>query len=473
MSHDGTDSQNWSTPEQKQSALHAERGVLGACLLGGRGAVEEALELQLRDVDFARQQHAEIWRAMVRLTDRGDVVDTVTVVDELVARKALDNAGGAAAVSQLEAMLPTVAHLVGYARVVMETAALRRIAEAAALIQRAAVERDAPAAELLARASELFFSLERRQQRSEVVDRAAVVREVMARIGQASVRGLPTGWRDLDRGDGYVAGRGDLGLLRRGMQPGNLILVGARPSMGKTVFGHNVASNVADEGVHTAFFSLEMTPHELIEREIAGAARLGSDHWAAAMHTGRMQHAAGVVAERPMHVVHCPGSNIGRVSTLARRLVARQGVGLIVVDYLGLVAGSGDYRGQRTQEVGEVSRGLKSLAGELMIPIVALSQLNRGVESRNTKRPTLSDLRDSGELEQDADVVCFLHRPEYYLKEQTPLEDKGVCEVIVEKQRNGPTGVCRLFFQREQTRFRDLAENTGPERGDDDGGERW
>ena len=453
MQQDGEESSNsltTATRTQQRLATDVERAVLGACLLGGRPAVEAALEQHLRDVDFSVSRNAIMWKALVTLSDRGDAVDTLTVVDELARTHKLDAVGGAAAVSQLEATLPTTAHLREYTAALMESAALRRLAETAQLIARAAVERDASAAELLAQAQEALFALNRRQQRSEVADRMRTVGEVMAAAATTTVKGLPTGWRTLDTG-----------LLARGLRPGNLVIIGARPSMGKTVFGHQLACQVADEGIPTAFFSLEMTPAELIEREIAAKSSTETALWRAAMATGRLQRAAGFVAERHLHLVHCPGGTLAAIAAQARRLVAREGVGLIVIDYLGLVRGSSAYAGNRTQEVGEVSRGLKALAGELLVPVVALAQLNRGVEGRTDKLPGLADLRDSGEIEQDADIVGFLHRPDYYLKDKTPPDLVDVCQLSIAKQRNGPTGIARLRSELPFTRFVDFAEEDG------------
>lgn len=437
-----------SKPVNATVSLDAERAVLGAVLLGGQPAVDDAITEQLAGVDFSLQRHALVWEACLALSDAGDAISSLTVCDHLSSKNLLLAAGGSASVAALEAAMPSAALLREAVRVVMEAASLRRIAEAGALIARAAIERDAPASELLQRAQEVFFGLERHRQRTVVADRVAALRSVMDRIGQPGARGLPTGWRTLDTD-----------LLKRGLLPGNFVIVGARPSMGKTVFGHQLAANVADAGIPTAFFSLEMTPEELIEREVAAKARLSTTVWPQAVGSGRLQRAAAHVSERMLSIVHCPGANVSAIAANARRLVARNGVQLIVLDYLGLVAGTGAYRGQRTQEVGEVSRALKALAGELMIPIVALAQLNRGVEGRPDKRPGLSDLRDSGEIEQDADVVAFLHRPDYYLREKCPEDLQNICEVIVAKQRNGPTGIARLWSQLDQTRFRDIEED--------------
>ena len=429
-------------------ALDAERAVLGAVLSGGQFAVDEALTAQLDGTDFAKRAHGIIWEAAVALVDAGDAVSAVTICDHLVSKGKLGDAGGTAAIAALESGASSVAVLQPAVRAVMEAASLRRIAEAGALIARAAVARDEPADVLLRKAQEVFFGLERHRQRSVVADRMATVQAVMDQVGKTTAKGLPLGWRTLDGG-----------ILNRGLRRGQFIVVGARPSMGKTVFGHQLAQHVADEGVPAAFFSLEMTPDELIEREIAVAAKLPTDKWPASLGRPRLHQAAAHVAERALHLVHCPGASISTIASNARRLVAREGVGLIVVDYLGLVGGTGAYKGQRTQEVGEVSRALKALAGELMVPVVALAQLNRGVEGRVEKRPQLSDLRDSGEIEQDCDIVMFLHRPDYYLREKTPADLENICEVVVAKQRNGPTGVARLWSQLDQTRFRDIEED--------------
>lgn len=428
-------------------AMDAERAVLGALLLEPT-TFDEVVDTGLEAQDFYRRAHGVVFEAILVLRAAGEPVDTVTVVDMLQQHGQLEAVGGAAAISQLEAMLPTAAHAGAYARLVREKALLRRVIENATRLVTAAYAQNQPIGELLELSQAAFADLTV-GRRDAIVDRSAVVREVMALIGQPGRRGLQTGWRDLDDG-----------LLQRGLQPGNLIIVGARPAMGKTAFGHQLAAQVADYGVHSAFFSLEMTPHELIERELAAKSRVPASNWRLQLGTGRLQKAAGFLAERPLHLVHCPGSTLAQLSSIARRLVAR-GVSLIVVDYLGLVGDSGKYAGNRTQQVGEVSRGLKALAGQLMVPIVCLSQLNRAVETRSDKRPTLGDLRDTGDIEQDADAVMFVHRPEYYLKEKTPSDLQNIAEIIVEKQRNGPTGIARLWFEPEQTRFRTVEAADG------------
>lgn len=445
MSDDNAVSSSSSTRATRRHAVEAERALIGACISGGGSAVEEACEEGLRDVDFARAAHAVVWRALLRIIDRGEPLSSIAIVDELLAGAELEAAGGAAGVAALEAGIARLDSVRAAARAIVEDANLRRIAEAADLIRRGAVDRDAGSAELLAQAQQVFLALNRRSQRDEVADREAIVRQVLAASASPAPRGLRTGWPSVDA------------QMRRGLRRGQLIIVGARPSMGKTAWGHQLAAQVADEGVPSAFISCEMDPEELIEREIGAVAGVGSDLWRTRDGAARAAEAAARVAERPLHIVHAPGISITELSARARRLVGRHGVQLIVVDYLGLVAGSGAYAGQRTQEVGEVSRGLKALAGQLQVPIVALSQLNRAVEGRGDKRPGLSDLRDSGEIEQDADVVVFLHRPEYYLRERTPADKLGVAEVIIAKQRNGPTGIVELKYDGPTTSFSEPA----------------
>jgi replicative DNA helicase len=240
------------------------------------------------------------------------------------------------------------------------------------------------------------------------------------------------------------------------MHGGEVIIIAARPAMGKTALGHQIACHIADLGVPAAFFSLEMSAKQLISREIAGSSKLGASSWARELGSGHLQRAAGIVADRPLHLQACPGWTIGKIKARLRRMVSQLGIGFAAIDYLGLIAGTGEYKGNRVQEVGQVSRQIKQLAGELNIPIALLSQLNRGVEARAVKRPGLADLRDSGDIEQDADVALFIHRPEYYLKENTPENLSSVAEILVEKQRNGPTGICELYFNAETIRFGNL-----------------
>lgn len=432
------------TPPQ---ALDAERAVLGAMLLSA-AAYDDAVGEGLAPEHFYRPQHAALFRVIEQLHATGSAVDAVTVVDTAHKSGVLAKIGGGAGVAALAALRPIEGHASAYARTIRDKAALRQLVEhATRIVEGAFAQRHAD--DLFDDAEQALFALSSSRKKSaknDIADRRVITRQVADAIGSKAVRGLPTGFLDLDQG-----------LLKRGLRPGTLTVVAGRPAMGKSVFGHQVARHLSDQGIPTAFFSLEMAPEEIIEREVAAEAALPQDTWAQHLGRGRLEAAFGVVDQRMMHLIHCPGARLGQLASQARRLVARDGVQLLVFDYLGLIGGSGDYRGQRVQEVGEVSRGLKALAGELMVPILCLAQLNRGVEGRVDKRPGLADLRDSGEIEQDCDNIAFLCRPEYYMKDNTPADKIGICEVLVEKQRNGPTGVCELLFEGALSRFRNLA----------------
>jgi replicative DNA helicase len=437
------DGRNGLQQQSEQTAASAERAVLGCCLVGGQEAIDEAQAAGLRPADFVRLAHRHIWEAMLAVAARGDTVELLGVVDELLRTGRLDACGGAAGLAGLAAVL-SAATVTQHARTVAEAANLRRLAQVCSTFAQAANAREGSAAELLAEAQEAILALSRVTTGDEWVDRVAEVDHLLREAASGKVqRGIPTGWRGIDT------------LLEQGMRPGQLLILAARPSMGKSVLGHQLAGHAADHGIPAAFFSLEMSGSELLERELIQRSRLARREWSTRDAWSRVTRAGDAVKERPLHLVECPGISITELSGRARRMVARQGIGLMVVDYLQLVRGSGAYAGSRTQEVGEVSRGLKTLAGELKIPVVALAQLNRMNESQADKRPTLAHLRDSGEIEQDADVVAFIHRPEYYAREKTAPEDLGIAEIIIAKQRNGPTGIARLAFDGPTVSFVD------------------
>lgn len=430
------------------SALDAERAVLGAILL--EPSTWPAIASQrLTAEDFFRPAHSQVFQAIRTLAVRGQHIDTLTVVDELLRLGQLDAVGGAAAVSQLEAMLPTAAHASSYARLVREKAVLRRAIETGRALAKQAY-RHQPPVEVIHQAqaalSELA-SLANAGNERPIVDRMATVAEV----ANAGVEGkdppgaLPTGFPAIDR------------YLRGGPRPGQFVLVAARPGMGKTIAGHQIAEHVADAGHTVTFISCEMSGPELLEREIARASRLTYDAWRLPQNSGALAHGAAIVAERKRLRIHdWPAIPIGELTALARREVKEHGTKLLVVDHLGLVKASDRYAGDRTNEVGEISSTLRALAGELQIPVLALSQLNREVEKRKVRRPMLADLRDSGTLEQDAQAILFIYRPEYYLELDgvpVPRELQRLAEIIIAKNRGGQTGDVRLIFDGPTTRF--------------------
>ena len=424
----------------------AARLVLGACLVGGRAAVDELHDVDLRPRDFPLQGQGATWAAIQALADRGSEISAVAVADHLEASKNLDLAGGSAELASLQAgAVGGVLGLREAAEVVVEGAALKRIAEAATLIARGAIERDADAATLLQRAQEIFYRLNRRAVRSTYADRPAVVRKLVEDASRKDQqRGLRTGWRQLDDG-----------MLQQGIRAGQLVIVAARPSMGKSAFAQQLAAHVADTAAASALFSLEMSDEELVGRELVQASKLRQQEWYRGLGGVALTRAQETVAERPLYLFDCPGATLSYVSSTLRRAVQHQGVGFAVIDYLQLMRSESMREQNKADAVGEITGGLKNLARELKIPIVLLSQLNRSVEQRPDKRPMMSDLRDSGTIEQDADMVLMLYRPAYYLREKCPPDQENICEILVAKNRGGPTGKTALYFHAETMRFLD------------------
>ncbi|MBX5466003.1 MAG: replicative DNA helicase [Firmicutes bacterium] len=420
----------------------AEASVLGAMLLHPE-AVAKAMEI-LEPGDFYQQAHQRIFEAMTALFQATQPVDVVMVGEELRRRGELDAVGGLPYLMELAALVPTAAHVEHYAQVIRQ-ASLRRalIATANHLIVESYEGEKAPA-ELLDYAQNALFQLTQRGQR-EVVPLHEVLIDAFHRLEQlyenrGKLVGLPTGFIDLDR-------------LTAGLQASDLIVVAARPSMGKTMFCLNLARHVATrEKVPVAIFSLEMSREQLAlrllsaEAEIEGhrlrSGELDERMWA------QLSIALGRLGEAPIFIDDTPAISALELRAKARQLKSQHNIGLIIIDYMQLMQGRRSEN--RQQEISDISRSLKALARELNIPVVALSQLSRAVESRTDKRPMLSDLRESGAIEQDADVVAFLYREDYYSRE---AEQPDLTEVIVAKQRNGPTGTVRLLFKREIGKF--------------------
>jgi replicative DNA helicase len=425
--------------------FEAERLLVGACLVGGRAAVDDVVDVDVRPRDLSTPALQAAWGAVLALHERGAEVSAISVAEFLDSQKILATIGGAAELATLQAA--AVGGALGLreaAGVVVEGAALRRIAEAASLIARGAIERDADAATLLQRAQEIFWKLNRRASRVTYADRPAVVRKILEEAGKGTERGIPTGWSALDSG-----------LLSGGLRPGQLIIVAARPSMGKSALAQQLATYTADHTAAAALFSLEMSPEELVGRELVQASRVRQSDFRRALGGSALTQAQATVSERALYLYDCPSATLGFISSTLRRAVQYQGVGLAVIDYLQLMRSDVAKDQNKADAVGEITGGLKILARELRIPIVLLSQLNRAVEQRPDKRPMMSDLRDSGTIEQDADTVLMLYRPAYYLREKCPPDQENLCEVLVVKNRGGPTGKAGLFFDSETMRFVD------------------
>jgi replicative DNA helicase len=427
----------------------AEQAVLSAMLID-QDAILRASE-HVDDTMFYREGHRRIFRAMVAISERGDVVDPLTLSDELQRRGELDASGGKDYIGFLVDAVPTAANVEYHAKIVREKALLRRLIEASTDIVSEAFDARQTAGELLDHAESRIFEISQQRGREGFTRIKELLWPTMERIealqrGGRSITGVPSGFSDLDD-------------LTSGFQPSDLIVVAARPSMGKTAFILNIAQHAAIEhNVPVAVFSLEMSKESLVQRMLTGEARVDAQKLRKGMLRDddfpRLARAAGILAQAPIFIDDSPGITLLEMRSAARRLRADANVGLVVVDYLQLIQSTSDAE-NRTQEISQISRSLKALAKELSVPVVALSQLSRATEQRTDKRPQLSDLRESGAIEQDADLVMFIYRQEMYEgptdKDGNSLE--GRAEVIVGKQRNGPTGIVNLFFHKAYTRF--------------------
>ena len=428
--------------------LEAEESLLGAMLLS-REAIAVATEACSAD-DFYKPSHGHVFDAVVSLYAQGEPADPVTVADELRRVSLLEAVGGPPALMALQANVPAISNAGRYARIVSEHAVLRRLIGVASEIAELGYEVPEDVAAALDRAEAMVFDVAQRR----TVDTLSPIRDLLARTlddlealygrGNA-ITGVPTGYHDLDE-------------RLAGLQPSNLVIVGARPGMGKTSFALGLAAFAASERqIPVLLFSLEMSHLEITQRLLCAEARVDSSR----LRTGRLlesdwpkvSHAIGRLGEAPIFIDDNPNITVMDIRAKARRLKSREGLGLVVVDYLQLMSGRSSAE-NRQVEVSEISRGLKILARELALPVVALSQLSRNLETRADKRPVLADLRESGSLEQDADVVLFIYREELYNPESP---DRGTAEIIISKHRNGPTGSTQLAFLDHYTRFANIA----------------
>jgi replicative DNA helicase len=429
--------------------LEAEESVLGAMMLspGAIGAVSEILDAG----DFYRESHAKIYRAGLALYAKGEPVDAITLTDELEERGELEEAGGRVRLHELAALVPATANAAHYARIVHETATLRGLIRAGGEIARLGWERPGETGDLVDRAEQIVFDLSQQRVTGEFTHIDQLLKESFERItalyeAGVEVTGTASGYRDLDR-------------LTSGFQPGNLVIVAARPSMGKSALALCMAANIAvRQNTPVGMFTLEMSKAEVTQRLMCSEAKVESQR----LRTGklapddwpRLTAACDKLAKAPIYVDDTGSINMMEIRSKARRLKSRHpDLGLIVVDYLQLMTSGGTVE-NRVQEVSQISRSLKILARDLDVPIIALSQLSRAVEQRTDKRPILSDLRDSGSIEQDADLVVFIYRDEYYNEES---DQQGLAEVILAKHRNGPTDGVKLSFLKRYAKFADLA----------------
>ncbi len=430
--------------------LQAEESLLGAMLLS-RDAIVAAVEVQLGPDDFYKPAHGHIYEAITSLYARGEPADPVTVADELRRAGLAEMVGGSNLLVSLQANTPAIGNAGRYARIVEEHALLRRLIAVAGDIAEMGYSVPEDVSASIDAAEALVFDVAQRR----VTDSLASIRDLLERHldhiealyerGQ-DITGIPTGYLDLDQ-------------QLAGLQPANLVIVGGRPGTGKTSFALGIAAHAALEArTPVLLMSLEMSHLELTQRMLCSEARVDATR----MRNGRLlesdwpkiSHAVGRLAEAPIYIDDNPHLTVMEIRAKARRLKSRSGLGLIIVDYLQLMTGRANAE-NRQVEVSEISRGLKILARELEVPVIALSQLSRNLETRADKRPVLADLRESGSLEQDSDVVIFLYRDEVYNRDSP---DRGTAEVIVAKHRNGPTGVTQLAFLDHYTRFANMAK---------------
>ena len=432
--------------------LEAEVSVLGA-ILQETGALLKAMEV-LRPADFYKGAHRKLFGACVDLFERNEPVDLVTLANELMRRKVLEEVGGATYLASLVDAVPTAANVAHHARIVKNKALLNAlIQKGTAVVARAFADTE-DVDEVLDWAEQQIFEISQEKVSRSFVPLKSILKGTFEAIEKlyarkSHVTGVPTGFRKFDE-------------MTAGLQPADLIVVAGRPSMGKTSFCLNVAQHAAlQEHITVAIFSLEMSKEQLVQRMLCSVANVDSHR----LRTGylsdadwpRLTTGAGHLSESPIFIDDTPGISLLEMRAKSRRLKAEQGLGLVIIDYLQLITGRGRIE-SRQQEISEISRSLKAMAKELNVPVVALSQLSRAVESRQPPRPQLSDLRESGAIEQDADVVTFLYRPALYRarkdKDEEPEEpEDNTTEVIIGKQRNGPTGTVYLAFLREFTRF--------------------
>jgi replicative DNA helicase len=439
-----------TVPVAPPQNLEAEESVLGAMMLspGAIGAVSEILDAS----DFYRESHAKIYRAALGLYAKGEPVDAITLVDELEERGDLEAAGGRVRLHELAALVPATANAAHYARIVHEMATLRGLISAGQQIAQLGWERPGETQLLVDRAEQVVFELSQSRVSTEFSHIEDLLKESFERItalyeAGEEVTGTPSGFRDLDR-------------LTSGFQPGNLVIVAARPSMGKSALGLCIAANLAlhmKRARPVALFTLEMSKAEVTQRLLCSEAKVESQR----LRTGkllqddwpRLVAAGDRLMKAPIYVDDTGSITMMEIRSKARRLKTREpDLGLIIVDYLQLMT-SGVSAENRVQEVSQISRSLKVLSRDLDVPILAMSQLSRAVEQRHDKRPILSDLRESGSIEQDSDLVMFVYRDEYYNEDS---DQQGLAEIILSKHRNGPTGTEKLAFLRRYAKFTDL-----------------
>ncbi|WP_274355334.1 replicative DNA helicase [Ligilactobacillus salivarius] len=441
--------------------IEAEQAVLGAIFLN-TDALADAMEYVEAD-DFYKRSHQLLFQAMVDLNNNSEAIDVLTVQNYLSTNNQLDDVGGVAYIAELATSVPTAANAGYYAKIVEEKSMLRRLISTATNIITQANNNDEDVPSLLDSAERQIMDVSERKNRSGFREIKDVLNEALNdvdRLSQQSedITGLPTGYREFDK-------------MTAGLQPDNLIILAARPAVGKTAFALNIAQNVATStDTSVAIFSLEMSAESLVNRMLCAEGSINANH----LRTGQLDEgewqnlivAMGALSNTSIFIDDTPGIKMAEIRAKCRRLAKEKGnLGLVVIDYLQLIEGSN--KESRQQEVSEISRQLKKLAKELGVPILALSQLSRGVEQRQDKRPVLSDIRESGSIEQDADIVAFLYRDDYYERgdsksddneDDEPLnQDVGEVELIIEKNRAGARGTVKLLFIKSYNKFSNIS----------------
>jgi replicative DNA helicase len=428
----------------------AEASLLGAILIDADAIVKIADTIG--SADFYDQRHGRIYEAVLQLYEKHSPVDVLTLSDQLKGSGFLDMVGGPAYLTELTNFVPTAAHVEQYAEIVSQKALRRRLIKASQEIVGLGYDEARSLQQLIEEAETRLFEVSQRHIKQDITSIETILSESFDRLDElhkdkGKIRGVPTGFKDMDN-------------ILAGLQKSDLFILAARPSMGKTAFALNLAHNIAVKSeMPVLIFSLEMSKEQLVDRMLSMES--GVDAWA--LRTGNLTdadfekigHAMGTLSEAQIFIDDTPGITVSDLRTKARREAHQRPLGLIIVDYLQLMSGGSRFGGDgnRVQEISEISRGLKGIARELNVPLIALSQLSRSVENRSPQIPQLADLRESGSIEQDADVVAFIYREEYY---NPDTERKNVTDIFIKKHRNGPTGAVELYFDREKQRFRGL-----------------
>ena len=440
---------NLKVPPQN---LDAERSVLGALMLD-KDAIIKIANL-IRHGDFYKDDHNMIYEAMVELYEQREPIDVLSLSNRLEEKNQLDKIGGSSYLTSLVNTVPSSSNIVHYAKVVQKKSTLRKLIEAASQIVELGYNESEDVEKILDEAEQKLFGVSQKYIKQDFVPIKSILEAAFNRIdelhkGDHQLRGVPTGYPDMDN-------------LLAGFQKSDLVILAARPSIGKTTLALDLARQIAvQQKVPVGIFSLEMGADQLIDRMLA--AQSGVDLWR--LRTGRLKtgdgdddfqrigEAMGILSEAPIFIDDAGSANVMEMRTMARRLQSEHNVGVIIIDYLQLMEGRSGGGDSRVNEISEISRALKQLARELNIPIIALSQLSRAVESRSPQIPKLSDLRESGSIEQDADIVMFLYRED---REKPDTPNKNIVDVIIAKHRNGPVGKISLYFQENSTTFKSL-----------------